>query len=307
MAPEALPSLLSGYREAAEAAYPGALRELDGMARGAGAPWWELFAVNVLEEIENHVSAGATGADRCTSVAVAGARGTFLGHNEQWYAGDGGNVAVVVARPEEGPAFASPTIACCLPAVGMNANGFAQGVMSLQADDERVGVPRVFQSRASLDSRDPADAVRRATLEGRAGGYGYLFAGAGGRTVCLETSATDHAVVPDASAHANHYLDPALAAAAPEPFPGSVGRLERARTLLEQRAPAAPDHPMSVLRDHEGMPQAICLHPDPARDGEGSAILFSMVCEVEARRMWVANGNPCEAGYAEIHLEESFA
>jgi hypothetical protein len=32
--------------------------------------------------------------------------------------------------------------------------------------------------------------------------------------------------------------------------------------------------------------------------------LFSMVCHLESRRMWVALGNPCESAYEEIDLPE---
>jgi hypothetical protein len=35
---------------------------------------------------------------------------------------------------------------------------------------------------------------------------------------------------------------------------------------------------------------------------EAEAVLFSMVCDVEAGRMWVAPGNPCVTPYEEIEL-----
>ena len=54
---------------------------------------------------------------------------TMLAHNEHWLAGDVGNVAVIVDMPDGGRVpVASPTIVCCLPAVGMNAHGAAQGI-----------------------------------------------------------------------------------------------------------------------------------------------------------------------------------
>ena len=74
--------------------------------------------------------------------------------------------------------------------------------------------------------------------------------------------------------------------------------------LLEQRAPASVSEVMDVLRDHGSSPQAICLHPDPAEGDEASAVVFSMVAELEEGRMWVAPGNPCETEYEEIGLSE---
>ena len=59
---------------------------------------------------------------------------------------------------------------------------------------------------------------------------------------------------------------------------------------------------MEILRDHEGDPQSICLHPDQKAGEEGEAVLFSMVCDVEEGRMWVAPDNPCVTPYEEIDL-----
>jgi hypothetical protein len=44
------------------------------------------------------------------------------------------------------------------------------------------------------------------------------------------------------------------------------------------------------------------LHPDPEEGDEASAVMFSMVAELEAGRMWVAPGNPCETEYEEVDL-----
>jgi hypothetical protein len=242
---------------------------------------------------------------RCSSITVSIPGTTLLAHNEHWLAGDLGNVAVVVDAPDRGrPAVASPTVVCCLPAVGMNAHGGAQGIGSLTASDDTVGVPRVLVSRSSLEARDRVDAIRRAAVVGRAGGYGHVYAFAGGDTFVVETTATQHRVHPEADVHTNHYLDPELAAMAPAPSDGSVARFDRLTELLEERRPTEPEAVMELLRDHGSSPQAICLHPDPAEGDEASAVLFSMVADVEQGRMWVAPGNPCEQDYVEIDLPE---
>ena len=44
------------------------------------------------------------------------------------------------------------------------------------------------------------------------------------------------------------------------------------------------------------------MHPEAAKGDEASAVLFGMICDVEARRMWVAPGNPCETAYEEVDL-----
>ena len=297
-----LSRLLRPYRDAAALALPDLVAEIDGMVEGSGAPWWELFASNAFEELEPML---ALPAERCTALAVSGPEGTILAHNELWYAGDAGNVGVVLAEPDSGPWFASPTVVTCLPAVGMNGAGVAQAIMSLTADDDGVGIPRVPVSRHGLQAADPDDGADRAAIPGRAGGYAHLFAASGGRVVTVETSASRAVGLHGVAAHANHYLDPALAASAPPASAGSLSRLARIRALVAQRSPASPEDVMAVLADHGGDgPESICLHPDEADGDEASATLFAVVCHLEERRMWVAPGNPCRVPFQELDLGE---
>jgi isopenicillin-N N-acyltransferase-like protein len=325
-----LQDLLTPYLMAAETVYPEGIAVLKGMSIGAMVPVLELFAINAFEALEPLLEApgggllflqkkegytsappadpdppGPTTPMRCSSLTVSIPGTTLLAHNEHWLAGDLGNVAVVVDVPPGGRAVvASPTVVCCLPAVGMNSHGGAQGIGSLTASDDTVGVPRVLVSRSALEARDRADAIRRAAVPGRAGGYGHVYAFAGGDTFVVETTAAQHRVHPEAHVHTNHYLDPDLAAMAPAPSDGSRARLDRLTQLLDERRPSDPESVMDILRDHGSSPQAICLHPDPEEGDEASAVLFSMVTDVEARRMWVAPGNPCEQDYVEIDLPE---
>jgi hypothetical protein len=208
-----------------------------------------------------------------------------------------------VELPDDGPALVSPTLACCLPAVGMNEYRVAQGIQSLVADDDDVGVPRVLVSRHALVASSPADALRRSTLPGRAGGYGHSFAFGTGSAMHIETSATRFAVNGLPGGHTNHYLDPELADRAPAPSPGSQARLARLRELVEERSPATPAALGEILADHGGGgPQTICEHgtDDPA--DEASAIVFSMICDLDLGRMWVAPGSPCVTAYEEVDL-----
>jgi isopenicillin-N N-acyltransferase like protein len=317
-----LQELLTPYLAAAERSMPEATSMIKGMAEGAMVPVWELFAVNAFEELEPllepaeglplflRTKEGAPArpspeprAERCSTVSVAGTGYTLLAHNEHWLAGDHGNVAVVIDMPGPGRAgVASPTVVCCLPAVGVNSFGGAQGIGSVTASDDRAGVPRVLVSRRSLESAGRADAVARATFPDRAGGYGHVFAFPGGETFVVETTATRYAVLEGPGPHTNHYLDPALAAMAPEPSEGSRSRYARLMAAIAERTPDTPEALMSIMASHEGSPQSVCLHPEEDEGDDASAVLFSMVCDVEAGRMWVAAGNPCTTPFEEIDL-----
>jgi isopenicillin-N N-acyltransferase like protein len=297
-----LSGILAPYRAAAEGALPQLVDEIEGMAEGAGVSLLELSATNCWEELERELELSPA-PDRCTAFAVTGPDGTVLGHNEQWYAGDAGNVAVIVERPNEQISFASPSVVTCLRAVGMNATGLAVGVMSVSADDDGRGVPRVPVSRLVLEAHDLDDAVSRATIPGRSGGYAYVLASVGGEIRVLETSATTHSALEGVGGHTNHYLDEKLAVRG-DISEGSKARLARLEELLADQGPETPEDAMEILRDHNSSPQAICVHPDPAEGDEGTTVLFSMVCHLESRRMWVALGNPCESAYEEIDLPE---
>ncbi len=220
-----------------------------------------------------------------------------------WCVGDVGNIAVVVERPVDGPTVVSPTVVCSLPAVGVNSCGAAQGIDSLAAHTDRVGVPRVLVSRHSLDARNREDAVARAGLTGRAGGYAHVYAFRGGDGVAIETTA-DRLAVVDRAGHTNHYLDPELAEVGDVPSAGSLSRLERLDALLAERPPESPGEAMALMRDHAGEPQAICHHPSGDDDAEASAVVFAFVAELETGRLWVSAGNPCEHAFEEVDLAD---
>jgi isopenicillin-N N-acyltransferase-like protein len=286
------------YLAAAERALPQYVEQIRGLAEGADADFAELFAVNAYEELDE-----ASASDRCSTFAAAAPGVTLLAHSEMWSPSDVGNAAVVVERPEEGPWVASPSVVCALPAVGMNGFGGAQGIDSLTARTDRVGVPRVLVSRHSLDSWNRDDAIARAGLEGRAGGYAHVLAFRGGDRVAIETTA-DRLAVVDRPGHANHYLDPELATVGDEPSAGSRSRQERLDALLTEHPPETAEDAMELLRDHAGEPQAICHHPDACDDDDPSVVVFSFVAELESRRLWVAGGNPCEHPFEEVDLAD---
>ena len=322
---EQLQDLLTPYLLAAETSYPESLNVLKGMSIGAMVPIMELFAINAFEELEPQLESPegellflqrkegyiqppipkpSSSPERCSSVSVLLPNTALIAHNEHWLAGDLGNVAVVIDLPEDGRVpVASPTVVCCLPAVGMNAHGGGQGIGSLNAVDDGVGVPRVLVSRSSLEASSRADAIARAAVRGRAGGYGHVYAFPDD-AFTVETTGREHRVLDHDGPHTNHYLDPDLAVLAPPPSEGSRARLTRLQELLTERHPSSPEELMNIMRDHVSAPQAICLHPEPEEGEEASAVMFSMVADVGARRMWVTAGNPCESEFTEIDLAD---
>src|SRR6266581_3584316 len=190
------------------------------------------------------------------------------------------------------------------PVVGMNAAGLAFSVLSVTAEDDGVGVPRVLVSRDVLQATNREDVVRRAAPPHRSGGYAYEVAVRDHDGFLVETTATRHAVLDRRPAHANHYLAAELAKIAAPPSAGSVARLERTEQLLASHPPRDEQGAMAILSDHRSQPRAICLHADPAEGDAAEAVVFSMVCDVESMRMWVARGNPCVTPFEQIDVHD---
>ena len=309
---------LAPYLAAAKVAVPRLVVHLEGVAEGSGLPFVDVFAVNAFEELYGvlemlvppsaGVKLGATVAptpiERCTDVIARTPNGTILGHNEQWYAGDDGGVAVIVERPDTDNEVATitPVSVGTLPLVGMNAHGGALGLMSLSGSDERVGIPRALLGRDGIEAVDTADAIRRAKRQPRAGGYTYAYAFKGGDSLLLEVTATEHAVV-EGVVHTNHALGDETARAAAQSSPSSHSRYDRACSLMDE-APQTPQEVMQLLSDHGADGQDICVHPDPGDGEEGSAIQFSMVCDVDNGIMWLAPGQPCTTPFEELRLAD---
>jgi isopenicillin-N N-acyltransferase like protein len=298
--------LAAPFVRAGQTVLPQETQMLRGMAEGAGVPFLDLFVPNAFEELEPFVRGSAAPVERCTDISIVGPGITLLGHNENWLAADAGMLGIVVDVPPDPDAVSvvSATGSAYLPAVGMNSAGYAQGVLSLEANDDGVGVPRVLVSRHVLDAVDRDDAVRRATVAPRSGGYAYSAAMPGGRAFTIETSATRSALIEGPSAHANHYVAPELAGVAAPARATSVSRSDRVAELAAERSPTTAEELMAMLADHDSSPAAVCLHPDPADGDDAESVLFSMVCDLEARRMWVAPGNPCTTPYEEIDLSD---
>jgi isopenicillin-N N-acyltransferase-like protein len=110
-------------------------------------------------------------------------------------------------------------------------------------------------------------------------------------------------VLSAAGPHTNHYLDAGLAELGDAPGAGSLGRYRRLTALLAERPPTTAQDVMRLMADHDASPDAICLH---ATEDEDSCVVFSMVYDVAARRMWVAPGNPCLHPYEEVDLDAAF-
>jgi isopenicillin-N N-acyltransferase-like protein len=286
---EAISQRTRPYADAARSRVPHLVEEVEGIAEGAGVAIDEAWALNCIEEVWP--------SEACVSMVS----GHLFMHAEQWYAGH--PVGVVMAEPDDGPAFLSPTCVGFLPAVGLSAAGFALGVDSLHTTDDRVGVPRVLVSRSALGASDVEGLIRAACMDGRAGGYAYLI-GTLGDSLALETSATREAVLDAVTAHTNHPLSSQLKGVIADPSAGSRARLLRAEELLANAPPTDLSDCARLLADHSSAPQTVCLHEEGP---DASGTVFGLACDLATGRMIVSDGPPCEGRWEEFSLKRRHA
>jgi isopenicillin-N N-acyltransferase-like protein len=289
---------------------PQYVEELLGIAEGAQVDFDDLAVLNVMEA----VTMDALHLTKCTSIAVnddVTADGhVLIAHNEDWLPEDEADVYIVHAMPEDEPAFLAMTYGGLLPNIGFNAAGIAQCCDSVYPNDSRIGIPRVFASRAVLSARTPSEAIRHMLVPHRAAGYNHLLAHESGEIYNVEVSARRFAIQYAEDGylvHTNHYLDPRMQAIENEPDELIATRVRyfRALRLLKSTPLHTIKSLQSIQRDHINYPNSICNHAvADLRPLDREKTINALVMDLTARTMHLAWGNPCENQYHTYYLDD---
>ncbi len=297
------------YLPFAQERYPQYVDELVGIAQGADVPFDDLIVLNAMEA----VTMDALHLAKCTSLAVNDrltADGHILiAHNEDWLPEDEADVYLIHAQPEDEPAFLAMTYGGNLPNVGFNAAGIAQCCDTVYPTDSRIGIPRIFVSRAVLATRTLSEAISRTLVAHRAAGYNHLLVHESGEIYNVEVSAKRFAILyghDGYAVHTNFYLDPAMQAIEnePEELINTRVRYYRALRLLRETEQHTVKSLEAIQRDHMNYPNSICNHLE---EGLGpldrQKTINALIIDLTARAMHVAWGNPCQSQYHTFHLE----
>lgn len=299
----------SKYMPFAQEVYPQYVEELHGIAEGAGVNFEDVAVLNAMEA----VTMDALHLTKCTSMAVNGqmtADGhVLMAHNEDWLPEDEGNVYLLHAEPNDEPPFLAMTYGGLIPNIGFNAYGVAQACDSVYPNDSRIGVPRLFVSRAVLASKTPGEAIRKALIPRRAAGYNHLIAHESGELYNVEVSARQFDILyPENNylAHTNHFLSPNMQSAENEPDELIATRVRyfRAARLLKQTARHTVRSLQDIQRDHVNHPSSICNHEDTDSDPlDREKTINAMIFDLTARVMHISWGNPCANRYHTFYLD----
>jgi isopenicillin-N N-acyltransferase-like protein len=298
----------SKYMPFAQERYPQYVEELKGISEGAKVAFEDLAVLNAMEA----VTTDALHLDRCTSIAVNGDRTAdghvLAAHNEDWVPEDEPDVYIVHATPDKEPPFLAMNYGGLLPNIGLNAHGILQMCDSVYPSDSRIGVPRLFVSRAVLAATSPGVAIEHMLVPRRAAGYNHLLVHESGELYSVEVSARRFAIIYGEDGyltHTNNYLSEVMCAIEDEPESLVNSRVRYFRALgLVKRTPLHTIKTLQAIqRDHVNYPDSICNHSIEAKTPlDNEKTINAMVFDLTAREMHVVWGNPCANPYHTYHL-----
>ena len=290
--------------------FPGYMSELEGMAKGAGRPFEEVFLVNLRGEFHGLLQLGHKTGDTddrgnlgCTDCLVMTTDAALIGHNEDGSPAALGNMFVVRMAVDDGPAFRALCYPGFLPgnAFGFNETGIMHTINHVGPRQVRVGLGRHFIARSILDARSLDDAIQRTTEPGQAAGFNYNIGSVSERRiVSVEVSPERHHIheVEGYYLHTNHYLN--LIGVDQEITASSSKRLARARELCQKTSPPNESHVLALLGD-----QAYRDHPIycDATPPEISATLCSALFDLDRRQLRIYWGHPVKEPEQYLHFD----
>ncbi len=313
------------------ALFPTFLEEIRGIAEGAQVSFEDILALNVRTEImyagqvrtATGSSAGPLPPAECTAIGVLPevtvSGHTMIAQNWDWLVHCFDTVVVLESQPDDGPAFVSVVEAGLLAKTGMNAVGLGvcTNAMVTTNDVGAPGIPYHVLLRAFMSCATPSDAISLAVRRGRSSSANYLIGHADGTVFDGEAEPGGperfHVSFPQngVQLHTNHFLTPEVAERdlSVWSMPDSPVRLDRIRRFAAaQPGGFTPQTLAAALSDHANFPSGICCHPDP-RDApeDRGATVASVVMDLDARSLWIADGNPCVTPYRQHDLSDLFA
>lgn len=301
---------------AVEAFGPAYLEEMRGIADGAGVAFDDVMAINVRTEVMYAAKARNAAAMlprtlECTSFAAVppDGRPVLVGQNWDWKTHAFDTAVVLECEPDDGPRFVTAVEAGLLAKTGFNEHGVGVVTNALASDRDlgEPGVPYHVLLRALLAATTPTAALASLQSSVRASSAHYLVAHRDHLAVSVEavpgTFVDLHIAAPDERGillHGNHFTHPEMNDVDVSLWlmPDSVFRLQRAGRWLDSHDPYAASTYEGLFADHAGHPLGVCCHPDEtAVAAEQDSTVLSVVMDLDAMTMRIADGRPCEVPF----------
>ncbi len=224
----------------------------------------------------------------------------WLAHNNDLGKSAFDHLFVTHFRVDSEPEILAVTVGSLFISIGMNNAGICLTGNQLNANDSRVGVPRLLIVRDILAQTTLEDALASAVIAERASSYNNIISSGTGRIVNTEGSATSVALSwsdqnGGALVHTNHYLaENMLRFEADAPHVAmSASRCARAFEYAQKyRGQIDFDICARFVRDHVYEPWSVCKHAGQ------SVTVFSTLIDLTEQKLWIARGNPCQSDFS---------
>ncbi|WP_163559008.1 C45 family peptidase [Halomonas sp. NO4] len=282
-----------------ERGFPTILDEMDGIAAGAGLDLLDILTLNCRSEISLTRASGG-----CSAFALKQRGEQWLAQNWDWRADQLDNVVALQIESEDAAPLVSIGEAGMVAKIGLNANGLGVCLNAIRSRTCGEGLPIHVALRKILESPDFDSALRVATHDRVCSPAHFLLASHDGRAAGLEVHPGEPGrLEPQRGVvtHTNHFVEPTVTCQVADfPRPDSRPRLARLDALLQARLPDETEVTeralFEVLSDHHGAPLAICRHHNPDQPPEERIeTLFAVVMNLNARRLTLRHGKPCES------------
>lgn len=263
---------LSQIEAMARAQFPLYMREMDGIADGAGVPLEDILIWNCRGDLPLEAVLSSESGIGCTTVMTnPGSGGTIrIVHNEDGHEALHGKCTMVTLHPTK----ATSITGFYYPGIilghnfGLNEYGLVQTVDNISPHDKKIGVPRHIVSRASLACPSLDEAVSIFKRRDRASGFHYAIAKCGdNRLLSVEAPASNCIVreVKGRTVHTNHLIFDELQGADQTIGVSSKYRLEKAEELVN-RTSAEPVTALSILGNDDNKEFPICIKQNKRKD-----------------------------------------
>lgn len=291
---------------------PGVTDEVRGIAEGAGVTFEEILALNGRGELSTGNPFLDGEYEDCSSYAIlppaSGDGHVYCGQNWDWRSETGQTVVVLrIVQPGK-PTIVMQTEAGQVGRHGVNSAGIALNANGLGARfGKGLGIPQPFIRRKILDSFDMQAALSAVFDSTQSICTNLLITQRDGFAIDIETTPGRHGWMYPTDGllvHTNHFVAfvPEQIAETWRPFSvNSLWRLPRLteglRKARDARTPEAVRGTIAeALRDHFGLPNAVCKHRDERSVGtDRNETIASSIVDLTTGEYRLAHGNPCQA------------
>ena len=195
---------------------------------------------------------------------------------------------------------------------GMNSEGVGLAVNGMySADDDWSRFQKPFHLRCYevLRSKNIEEALGVLAGTPRSCTANFILGHASSRAVDIELAPDSLRLIDPVDGvlvHANHLVDPKETGVSEPENPRrhlSEFRHSRMEKLLNEQKPLNMAIVQEILKDHDHQPQSLCRHRDDSLpESQHTITKTAMIMDLEERKMWVTNGQPCKTEFEEFAL-----